>query len=207
MDNFENDTNKSKKINSKVFSSKETILLVLIALIIGLSIGTLFKNGNPIKNINRVNNKYINKFIDNYEFITNNYYEEVDQEKLINSAIAGMMESLDDPYSMYFDEEEADNFSTQLNGSYKGLGIQILKDEKTGYMLVTTVFKNSPAFSAGLKPGDMIISVDDTSVSSLTASEVSLLIKSSEDSTHILKIIRDDEQLEITLNKENQIIK
>lgn len=199
--NFENNIENKKEIK-KVFSTSETILLVILSLVIGLSLGMLFKNRSVITKSNRVNNGYLNEFIKNYEYIVNNYYEDIDQEKLINSAIAGMMDSLDDPYSMYFNEEESDNFSLTLNGSYQGIGIQILKDQITGYMLVTTVFKNSPAGEAGLQIGDMIISVDEINSIKLSASEFSSLIKNSDSSTHILKILRDEKELEIELNKD-----
>ena len=113
-----------------------------------------------------------------------------------------MMESLNDPYSMYFNEEETDNFSITLQGSYQGIGIQIAKDEETGYMLITAVFKDSPAANSGLKAGDMIVSVDDISAKDLTASELSSTIKNGDKETYKLKVLRNEEELEITLNKQ-----
>ena len=185
----------------KVFTTRETILLVILGLIIGLSFGLLFKNKSNTVQVNGTDNKYIKEFIKNYDYIVNNYYEDIDEEKLINSAIAGMMDSLDDPYSMYFDEEESDNFSITLDGSYKGIGIQITKDEKTGYMLITSVFKNSPAEEAGLIPGDMIISVDDKLAKNLETSELSSIIRNGNKDTYNIKILRDNKEKNIVLNK------
>lgn len=195
------DSMNENKSNKKIFSTNETILLVVISLIIGLSIGFLFNSQK--KTVNEpIVDEYLNEFIDNYNYVIDNYYEEIDKEALINSAIAGMMESLDDPYSMYFNEEETDNFSISLNGSYEGVGIQIAKDENTGYMLVTSVFKDSPASKAGLMAGDFIISIDGVSSVDLTASEFSSTIKNGSKTNYTLKILREEQELEITLTKE-----
>lgn len=200
VDDRMNNSINNKQVK-KIFSTKETVLLVIMSLLIGLSIGLLFNKNKPInKEMNNIDEN-LNEFIKNYNYISNNYYEQVDKEKLINSAIAGMMESLDDPYSMYFNEEETDNFSISLNGSYEGIGIQIIKDETTGYMVITSIFKDSPAKEAGLIPGDMIISIDDNSSTELTASEFSSIIRNGSKDSYKLKILRNKEELEINLNK------
>ncbi len=186
---------------NKNFSRSETILLVIITFIVGMSIGFLLNKKNVIMNESSIKDKYIKEFAKNYEFIINNYYEDVDKESLINSAIEGMLNSLDDPYSMYFSEEEKNNFSITLNGSYKGIGIQISKDNETGYMTITAIFKNSPAFSAGLKVGDKIVSIDDNESKNMTSSDFSKVISDSDKDEFLLKIIRNDEELEITLKK------
>ena len=190
----------NKKTVKKIFSTNETIFLVIISLIIGLSIGFLFNNKSQTT-IETVNDEYLDEFISNYNYIIDNYYEEIDKESLINSAIAGMMESLDDPYSMYFDETETDNFSISLNGSYEGVGIQIAKDDTTGYMIITSVFNNSSASEAGLQPGDIIVSIDEALATDLTASEFSSIIRDGDKESYSLKILRDSDELNITLTK------
>lgn len=191
---------KDRKV-SKNFSKSETILLVIIALIIGLLIGALFSKTNVITKSGIINDEYLKEFVKNYEYILNNYYEDLDKEKLINNAISGMLNSLDDPHSLYMDEDESDNFSITLDGSYKGIGIQITKDEESGYMLVTGVFKNSPASQAGLQAGDKIISIGDYSAKDMDASEFSSLIRESEKNEFDLNIERENETLEIKLMK------
>lgn len=190
------------KFNIKNFSKTEVLLLVIMSLLIGLSIGKILNtNTKQTDNINYIDNN-VKEFIRNYNFIIDNYYEEVNKEKLINSAISGMMDSLDDPYSVYFNEEETENFSISLNGDYKGIGVQIIKDENTGYMLVTSVFENSPASTSGLQPGDMIISIGNTQAKDLSASEFSSLIRKGEDDEIILNILRDEKNLDIKITKE-----
>ena len=186
--------------NKKVFSTSETIILVIISLIVGLSIGFLYNNKQKVVNSTNEQDEYLKEFIKNYNYILDNYYKDIDKESLINSAIAGMMESLDDPYSVYIDDE-SNAFSITLNGSYVGIGVQIAKDSDTGYMLITSVFKDSPAAEYGLLPGDMIISIDDKQSSELSASEFSSLIKNGKSDTYKLKILRSGEELEIALTK------
>ena len=192
--------NDEQKKVSKTFSTSETIILVIISLIVGLSIG--FLNNNKVKKENpTIEDKYLNEFIKNYNYVIDNYYENVDKESLINSAIKGMMQSLNDPYSVYIDENESNIFTATLNGSYEGIGVQITKDEETGYMLITAVFKNSPAAEAGIIPGDMIISIDNKLAKDLTASEFSSLIKVGEKREYKLKILRDANELETSISK------
>ena len=195
----DNKINKKDSNYKKVFSSSETILLVIVALLVGLSIGFLYNN-RKVENGNiKIKDRYLNEFIKNYDYILNNYYEEIDRESLVNSAIAGMMESLDDPYSVYIDEEESNNFSITLNGSYQGIGVEIAKEETNGYMLITAIFKDSPANEAGLLPGDMIISVNDKLAKEMTASEFSSSIKNGDTDTYKLKVLRGTEEFETIL--------
>lgn len=199
------DDKMNEKINNKqekkIFSTAETILLVIMSSLIGLSIGLLFKQNNIVNSDEKVNDSNLKEFIKNYNYIIDNYYEEVDKKDLINNAIAGMMESLDDPHSVYFDETETDNFTISLNGSYEGVGIQILKDEESGNMLITGIFKDSPAAKSGLLPGDMVISIDDSMAKDLTASEFSSIIRNGTKTSYKLKVLRDEEEIEITLKK------
>lgn len=195
---MENTELNNKKNN---FSTAETILLVIISLIIGLSIGGLLNISKGTTEKNGVSDKYLQEFINNYEFILNNYYEEIDKEALINSAISGMMDSLNDPYSMYIDEDETNNFTITLEGSYEGIGVQILKDYETGYMIITAVFKNSPASESGLKVGDKIISIDNSDSVDMDVSEFCDLIKNKGNQEISLKVLRDDSVLDVKLSK------
>jgi len=201
VDDKVNDQLENKTNIKKIFSTSETIVLVFAALLVGLSIGLLYNKKNIVNTKVEKNDQYLNEFIKNYNYVVDNYYEEVDKESLINSAIKGMMQSLDDPYSVYIDEEESNNFNITLNGSYEGLGVQISKDIETNYILITAVFKDSPASEAGLIPGDLIVSLDDIQSSELTASEFSSLVKSGDKDTYQMKILRDGEEKNITITR------
>lgn len=193
-------TVQNKDNNKKTFTTSEVILLVIMSLLIGLSASLLLSKTSVITKNQIIDDAYLKEFVDNYEYIVNNYYEEVDKSKLIDKAIKGMTESLDDPYSTYFNENESDNFSITLNGSYKGVGIQIGKEEN-GYMLITAIFKNSPAEEAGLKAGDEVISIDGKSVVELTTKEFSDLVKNGDNKQFSLKVLRDEKEIDITLKR------
>lgn len=201
VDDYMNLIKKNEKKINKNFSTSETILLVIMSLLIGFCIGKLIPNTIKITEKNTYNNKYINEFIKNYNYIKDNYYEEINENDLINGAISGMMESLDDPYSAYLDEETSNNFSITLDGSFKGLGVQILKDEESGYMLVTSVFKDSPAASAGLQAGDLIISINDIKAKDITAAEFSKFIRESTENKFLLVLQRDGKEIKTTVEK------
>lgn len=193
------ETIKNENNKGKAFTTSETVILVIVSLIVGVLIGFLYSNGKSTETRIIKEDKYVSEFLKNYNFIINNYYESVDKEDLINSAIAGMMESLNDPYSVYINEEETNNFKITLDGSYEGIGVQIIKDSKTGYMLITAVFKDSPAADAGIIPGDMIISIDDKNSSDLTSSEFASIIKTSTSKTHKFLVLRDGEEFSISV--------
>ena len=188
------------KEQSKKFSTSETIILVIMSLLIGFVWGDILTSSNS-KNYNKSNDKYLQELIDNYEYVIDNYYEEINKQDLVNGAISGMMESLDDPYSMYFNENETDNFSITLKGSYSGIGVQIGKEEDTGYMLISTVFKNSSAANAGIKVGDKVVSIDGTSVVDLTIKEFGDIVKNSDKTEFELEILRDKKTLKIKVKK------
>ena len=183
------------------FTTSETVLLVIMSLVIGLSIGRLLGKTNIITKKSIISNEHIKELVNNYEYILNNYYDDISEQNLVNSAINGMMESLDDPYSMYFNEVESENFEITLDGSYKGVGIQINKSEETGNILIVTVFKNSPASIAGLQAGDEIIEIDGILTKNYTSEEFSNLVKKSNKDSFELKILRDEEEKKVILKR------
>src|SRR5699024_8460668 len=83
-----------------------------------------------------------------YDLINEHYFEEVDSDKLLEGAIQGMLETLDDPYSSYMNEEAMERFNEQIQSSFQGIGAEVsLIDDK-----VTNIspIKDSPAEKAGL---------------------------------------------------------
>ena len=187
--------------DKRKFTASETILLVIMTLVVGVSLGSLLGKTNIVTKKTILTDENLIEFVENYNYILNNYYKEIDKKDLIGNAIAGMMDSLDDPYSMYFDKNESENFSITLDGSYQGVGVQVLKNEEDGNILITAVFKNSPAEIAGLKAGDLIVKLDGESVSDYSAEDFSQKVKNGENETFKLTILRDDEEKEVVLKK------
>ena len=85
--------------------------------------------------------------------IENQYYREVDTEKLIRGALKGMMETLD-PHSSYLEKETFTKMETETSGEFGGLGLEVT--QKDGTIIVISPIEDTPAFKAGLKSGDKI---------------------------------------------------
>jgi carboxyl-terminal processing protease len=102
------------------------------------------------------------------------YVDEVEPQKLIRKSIDGMLESLD-PYTDYIPEEEIESFRISTTGQYGGIGALIgIVNDKT---VITHPYRNFPAFRAGIRVGDEIISVDGKDVRGKSTSDVSTLLK------------------------------
>ena len=193
--------------SNKKFSIFEVVILIIISVTVSMTLGMIIV-GHTKKNINSepTKDKYLESFIENYNYIIDNYYEDVDKEQLINDAIAGMMNTLDDPYSAYITDDEANNFNINLQGSYKGLGLSVVKDPETKYIMVYYTFKDSPADKAGLKSGDLIKEIDGKPTNEIETTEFSNNVLKSDKNEYTLKIIRNNEEFDITISKENVVI-
>lgn len=105
---------------------------------------------------------FVRTLVDIHRHVTGNYVDEVSEEELRKAAIDGMLSRLD-PYSVYVPPEEQEQFDRQLDGSFKGVGIQ-LNQLEDGKIEVVSPIDGSPAFEAGVMAGDIIIKVNGESV-------------------------------------------
>ncbi|TKC19573.1 S41 family peptidase [Robertmurraya kyonggiensis] len=110
-----------------------------------------------------------------FDTITKGYYKEVDENKLVNGAINGMIESLDDPYSDYMNEDEAASFHQSISSSFEGIGAEI--QERDGFIVIVSPLKGSPAEKAGIKPEDKVLTVDGKSIQGMSSTEAVMLIR------------------------------
>lgn len=211
-----NDTEKTKvrktkiKTMSSTFRTSEVVILVLLTCIISLGFGFFlhYRMTDETTSDELVDNidPEIQEFIKNYNNIINNYYKDVDKKELINQAIKGMVDSLDDPYSSYIDESESSNFNILLNGSYEGLGVQIVKDTE-GNIIIYKVFEDSPASKAELKPGDILLKINDVDLKDKTTEFFSSYVKTSEVNNFTILYKRGNDEKTVVLKKELIAIK
>src|SRR5947208_12287001 len=103
-----------------------------------------------------------------FGMVKSDYVEPVDEKKLIQDAIAGMVASLD-PHSQYFDKKSYKEFREGTSGRFVGVGIEITQED--GLIKVVSPIEGSPAFRAGLKTGDLITKIDDTAVKGLSLND------------------------------------
>ncbi|MBT9597924.1 MAG: S41 family peptidase [Vitreoscilla sp.] len=99
-----------------------------------------------------------------FDILKSDYVEPVDEKKLINDALNGMVSGLD-PHSAFFDKKGFKEFRESTTGKFIGVGIEIGMED--GVVKVVSPIEGSPAFRAGLKPGDLITKIDDTAVKGL----------------------------------------
>ncbi len=203
----EDDQNSSVReiiVEKKVgFNYLEVILIMIITLIIGGFLGGFVNQfvTKPTKQESSTVSDEFQEFLNTYEDIKENYYEEIDEGEMLSAGIKGMIDYLGDKYSVYMDEEETEEFNEQVEGKYVGIGTEIMQLED-GSVVVSNPFEGSPAAKAGLQAGDVIIRVNDTDVTGKTSSEVSNLIKKSGDSTVNITVRRDDEEKTFTIERE-----
>jgi carboxyl-terminal processing protease len=125
-----------------------------------------------------------------FGMVKSNYVEPVDDKKLITDAIVGMVSSLD-PHSQYLDKKALKEFNEGTTGKFVGVGIEIAMEE--GLVKVVSPIEGSPAYRAGLKPGDLISKIDDTPVKGLTLNEAVKRMRGEPDTKVVLTILRKSE--------------
>jgi carboxyl-terminal processing protease len=140
-------------------------------------------------------------FADVFGAIKSGYVEPVDDKKLITGAINGMLSDLD-PHSAYLDQEAFRELQVGTQGEFGGLGIEVGMEE--GFVKVVSPIEDTPAFKAGLKPGDLIIRLDETPVKGMTLNDAVKRMRGKPKSSIRLTIVRKSEQkpLEVTLVRE-----
>ena len=114
----------------------------------------------------------------------------------------GLMDSLGDPYTVYYTPEEYNSMTEETSGVYKGIGAYIGLDTKTGAPVFTGIMPGTPAEKAGLMVGDIICEVDGTDTLSMDTSEVANLVKGEEGTTVTIKVSRDGEYVTVTATRE-----
>ena len=125
-----------------------------------------------------------------FGMVKSDYVEPVDEKKLINDAISGMVSGLD-PHSQFFDKKSFKEFREGTSGRFVGVGIEIGMED--GLVKVVSPIEGSPAFRAGLKSGDLITKIDDTVVKGLTMDQAVKKMRGEPNTKVILTVFRKAE--------------
>lgn len=186
--------NKSKES----FNLKEIIVIMLFSLCIGFimcfSLVSILAGKNYFKVIHD-----LDKVVDTYYAIVDNYYGDLDEKSLVDGAVKGMVSSVGDYFTSYTNTDDANSFDEKISGSYEGIGCSVATT-LDGEIVVISVFDDSPAKKAGLEVGDIILKVDGKSYEEKTSTELSNYIKDSGKQKIILTIKREEEEKNITIN-------
>jgi carboxyl-terminal processing protease len=140
-------------------------------------------------------------FAEVFNAIKQGYVEPVEDKKLITNAISGMLSNLD-PHSAYLDAESFKELQVGTHGEFGGLGIEVGAED--GYVKVISPIEDTPAFRAGLKPGDLIIKIDDVSIKGLSLNDAVKKLRGKPKTQVRLGIFRkgDAKPFDVTLTRE-----
>ena len=205
IDNRKKKKDKKKKIGifskeKESYSFDEVFSITIFSLLLGVlacfSVLTILNKGKNYF----VLSKELAKFVDAYDAIVNNYYKEVDKDKLVESAINGMVSSVGDEYTSYSDKDVTDNFNEAVNGKYMGIGALIMKSEND--LVIYKVFEDSPSYKAGLKDGDIILKLDDKDTKDMSVNDIASIVKNDDNKEVKLLVKRGEENLDITIVKD-----
>ncbi len=143
-------------------------------------------------------------FTEVFGAIKSNYVEPVEDKKLITEAINGMLTGLD-PHSAYLDAEAFRELQVGTQGQFGGLGIEVGMED--GYVKVVSPIEDTPAFKAGIKPGDLIIKLDDTPVKGMSLNDAVKKMRGKPNTQITLTITRKGEAAPLVVTLTRAIIR
>lgn len=177
-----------------VFLVKKLKKIVIISIIVFIVFGLGFYFGeiegrtkfSPSDDLD------LSLFWEAYHSIEEKYVDpgKIDSKDIVYGAIAGMVKSLNDPYTVFMKPEDAKIFNEDIKGEFQGVGMEI--GIRKGQLTVIAPLENTPAQKAGLKPGDKIIKVDDALTVDLTIDEAVKIIRGPKGTEVCLTVFRDD---------------
>ncbi|MBQ1551443.1 MAG: S41 family peptidase [Bacilli bacterium] len=191
---------KSKR--TTYFSTLEVILIMILSILFGSVIGVIFSLTKY--NYLDSSDKNLQEFISTYNSIVNNYYNKVNKDELIDSAINGMVNSLDDPYSTYMNENETDDFNDSISGYYDGVGITITVDGDN--IKIIDIIHDSPADKAGMKKGDIIVKVNGINITKDNFNIMRDTISSADNKKIKFLVNRDGNEITFNIKKDRIVI-
>lgn len=127
--------------------------------------------------------------------------DKVKKEDLQNGMYKGLMNSIDDKYAQYYTPDEYNDFQETNNGQYGGIGAYVSQNSDTGDIVIVNPFDGAPAKEAGIKPGDIIVDIDGTSVVGMELSDAVTLMKGEPDTDVSVKVLRDGEYIDVNITR------
>lgn len=197
---------KIKRATKNPFTNVEVIFLIVVTAMVSILMTYVFVSAFYLKEETKQKKSEdtaLQEFIDTYQNVLDSYYEDVDEQELIDNAIKGMLSGLDDPYSTYLDKNTSSNFDATLAGTYQGVGLEVYNDQDMN-IVVSRVFENSSADKAGIQAGDIIKKIDDKDLTKQKTSEFSNYTKKKKDGN--FQVVYTHEGEEKTAKLERSII-
>jgi carboxyl-terminal processing protease len=178
--------------------------LILVGILLGLSLaighGVYALKDNQAVSLD-IPFESLQAFTDVFSRVKSDYVEGVDDKKLIEDAIRGMLSGLD-PHSAFMNTAEFNELKVGTTGQFGGLGIEVSMEN--GFVKVISPIDDTPASRAGLKPSDLIIQLDEAPVKGMTLNDAVKIMRGEPDTYILLTIVREGESapLEFTITRE-----
>ena len=142
----------------------------------------------------------LDSFTKVYDVVEQNYADKLSADKAIyKGAIPGMLRTLD-PHSNFFDPKDFAGLREEQHGKYYGVGMQIGPQPRTGKTMVINPFGGSPAYKAGIRPGDLLVEVDDKRVDTASTTEIANMLRGSKGTRVQVIVSREGAAKPITFN-------
>ena len=142
----------------------------------------------------------IQSFTKVYDLVDQNYADKLTPDKgIYHGAIPGMLRTLD-PHSNFFDSKEFSALREEQHGMYYGIGMLIGAQPRTGKPMVVHPFGKTPAYRAGIRPGDLLLEVNDKRVDNLSTSDIAELLKGPKGTKVQVKVMREGSSQPLTFN-------
>ena len=214
------------KDNKKFFLGVFIGMIVMVLLAVGL-VDLAFQNRNvrmllfdTVKNMSTISfeetesekqsnvsgaaidwNKVTDKEEEIYNTIDEYYLNGIDNDKMKDGIYKGMVDSLGDPYTVYYNTEEYKQFTSSSSGTYSGIGVAVSQNVTTGAITIVKTFKKGSGEKEGMKPGDVIYKVEGKKIEGLELSKVVSMIKGEEGTFVKVTVLRDGKEIEFNLER------
>lgn len=190
---------------SKIAKVYGYILLLAVAFAMGVAVATYNSVPQTSLEIVQHTSSELADLFDNSDEVDTELFREVwdvlheeyldknniNDKDLFYGAIAGMVNALGDPHSLFFDPTITDEFNQELQGSFEGIGAEI--GRKDGFLIVIAPLSDTPADRAGLRPGDKILAIDGDDAMNISSDEAVSLIRGEKGTEVVLTILSEDE--------------
>lgn len=182
------------------------VVVVLVALAAGFGGGIWFQREQGTNSDSQpISREFVNQqvgqpagvdfslFWDVWESLNSKFVDKskIDAKKALYGAISGMVDSVGDPYTVFFEPDTSKKFKEEIQGAFGGVGIELGK--RNDVLTVIAPLKDTPAFRAGIQSGDRVIKIDSTSTEGMSVEEAVNLIRGKKGTKVVLTVIRDDQ--------------
>ena len=181
----------------------EMLIIVVVSTIVGILVGCAFIYSLYNKTLKNNSISSISEIDEIYSTIVEDYYDDIDKDKVIEGAISGMLSVLDE-HTSYMNQDATTSFNKRMNGEYYGIGIEALTLEDEG-VLVVSVMDSSPAKRSGIKENDVILQINGESLKGKKAAYFTSIVEKTSEEIK-LTIRRDKKEMNISVLPEKVII-